>query len=40
MASMASRVVWWPGGVDGVDGWLRWWTGVVDTEGFDVEVLL
>ena len=38
------------GGVDGVasmvasmggiDGWRRWWTGVFDTEGTDVEVPL
>ena len=37
MASMASN-----GGFDGVDvvvdGWRRWWTGVFDTEGTDVEV--
>ena len=26
--------------MDGVDGWRRWWTGVFDTEGTDVEVLL
>ena len=40
MASMESLVVWWPGVVVGVDGWRRWWTGVFDTEGTDVEVPL
>ena len=40
VASMASLVVWWPGGVDGVDGWRRSYDGglsVFDTEGTDVE---
>ena len=26
--------------MDGVDGWRRWWTGVFDTEGTDVELPL
>ena len=26
--------------MDGFDGWRRWWTGIFDTEGTDVEVPL
>ena len=34
---------WWRrivASMDGFDGWRRWWTGVFDTEGTDVEVPL
>ena len=34
-----SDMDWLVASMDGFDGWRRWWTGVFDTEGTDVEVL-
>ena len=35
-----SDMHWLVASMDGVGGWRRWWTGVFDTEGTDVEVPL